>query len=103
MRFVIPILFFTCCSFAQNDMARMKVLEFSKNNIGKKIERGECWDLANSALNYANAKWEAPFNFGTKIDYKRENLLPGYILQFSNVKFVFSNGSASFPKHTAII
>lgn len=103
MRFLFPILFFACYSFAQNDNARIKVLEFSKNNLGKKIERGECWDLANAALNYANAKWEAPFNFGDKIDLKNQELKPGYILQFTNVKFIFTNGSASFPKHTAVV
>lgn len=80
-----------------------KVFEFSKKNIGKKIERGECWDLANAALTYANAKWEAPFNFGDKIDYKNQELKPGDIIQFSGVKFVFTNGSASFPKHTAVV
>lgn len=80
-----------------------KVFEFSKKNLGKKIDRGECWDLANAALSYANAKWEPPHNFGDKIDYKKQDLNPGDILQFANVKFVFPNGSASFPKHTAVV
>ena len=80
-----------------------KILEFCKNNMGKKVDRGECWDLAYAALNNANADWSNPFNFGDKIDYKKDGLKPADILQFKNVKFVFKNGSASFPKHTAII
>lgn len=80
-----------------------KIISFSVKNIGKKIDRGECWDLANAALNNAGADWTPPFGFGDKIDYKTQLLQPADILQFSNVKFIFKNGSATFPKHTAII
>lgn len=80
-----------------------KILEFCKNNMGKKVDRGECWDLANMALNYAGADWTGSFNFGDKIDYKKEVLKPADILQFTNVKFMFPNRSMSFPKHTAIV
>ena len=80
-----------------------KILEFCKSNMGKKVDRGECWDLAYAALNSAGADWSTPFNFGYKIDYKKEALKPADILQFTNVKFVFPNRSMSFPKHTAIV
>lgn len=80
-----------------------KIMEFCKSNMGKKIDRGECWDLANAALNYAGAVWTPPFNFGDKIDYKKEALKPADVLQFTNVKFMFPNRSMSFPKHTAIV
>ncbi len=80
-----------------------KIMEFCKKNMGKKIDRGECWDLAYAALNNANADWSTPFNFGDKIDYKKEGLKPADILQFTNVKFMFPNRSMSFPKHTAIV
>ncbi len=80
-----------------------KIMEFCKSNMGKKIDRGECWDLANAALNYAGAVWTSPFNFGDKIDYKKEALKPADILQFTNVKIVFPNRSMNFPKHTAIV
>lgn len=103
MRFILLNIFIILHFNFYSQSAGDKVLEFSKKNIGKKVERGECWDLANAALNYANAKWEPPFNFGDKIDYKKQDLKPGDILQFSGVKFVFTNGSASFPKHTAVV
>ncbi len=80
-----------------------KILEFCKSNMGKKVDRGECWDLANAALNSVGADWTPPFGYGDKIDYKKEVLKPADILQFSNVKFMFPNRSMSFPKHTAIV
>jgi hypothetical protein len=80
-----------------------KILEFCKTNFGKKVDRGECWDLAAAALNYANADWTSPFNFGDKIDYKKEGLNPADVLQFTNAKFMFPNRSMSFPQHTAIV
>ena len=80
-----------------------KIMEFCKANMGKKVDRGECWDLANAALNYANADWTPTMNYGDKVNYKKDPLKPADILQFTNVKYAFANGSASFPKHTAII
>lgn len=76
-----------------------KVVEYCKNHFGKKVGTGECWDLANEALNYAGAKWEAPLNFGELT----KDMKPGYILQFTDVKFKGTNYSASFPQHTAIV
>jgi hypothetical protein len=80
-----------------------KILEFCKTNFGKKVDRGECWDLAYAALNYANADWSSPFNFGDKVDYKKSELKPADVLQFTDAKFMFPNRSMSFPQHTAIV
>lgn len=80
-----------------------KILEFCKKNMGKKVDRGECWDLAAGALNSAGADWSNPFNFGDKVNYKKEELKPADILQFTNVKIAYKNGSASYPQHTAIV
>lgn len=78
-----------------------KIIEFSMQHLKKKVDTGECWDLANAALNYANAKWTAPFGFGTKINTSQ--IKRADIIQFTNIKIKFTNGSISFPKHTAII
>lgn len=102
MRYLV-FLFLSLSCFIQAQTVSDKVLEFSKKNLGKKVERGECWDLASSALNYADANWKPLYDFGDKFDYKKQELKSGDILQFTNVKFVFTNGSASFPKHTAIV
>jgi hypothetical protein len=68
-----------------------KIIEFSLQNLGKKVDTGECWDLANKALNYAEADWEPPFKFGTKLDYPKQELKPADILQFTNIKLKFPN------------
>lgn len=103
MRNPLFIILFIISFIGVSQTTADKVFEFAKKNMGKKIDRGECWDLASAALNNANAQWEAPFNFGDKFDYKKQVLKPGDVIQFSNVKFIFANGSASFPKHTAIV
>lgn len=80
-----------------------KIVWYGEQNLGKKVDRGECWDLAAGALNYAEADWKSPYGFGEKIDYKKSELKPGDVIQMSNVKFVYPNGSMSFPMHTALV
>jgi hypothetical protein len=99
--FFLAFCFVSSTMIAQTPVAG-KILEYSMKNFGKKVDRGECWDLANGALNYANADWEAPFKFGEKVDYKKD-LQPGDILQFTNIKMKMPSGGMSFPKHTAIV
>ena len=103
MRLVMILIFVGSKLLTSDISVADKIISFAVQKIGKKVDRGECWDLANAALNYAGAQWEPPWNFGDKIDYKTQALKPADILQFTNVKFVFQFGSASFPKHTAII
>jgi hypothetical protein len=99
----IVLLFISAKYFCQTTPVQEKVVSYAVGKMGKKVDRGECWDLANSALNFANADWTPPLNFGTKIDHKKQSLQPGDILQFSNTSLKFHNGSMSFPKHTAIV
>lgn len=80
-----------------------KIVAYSKQQMGKKVGHGECWDLAQAALDAAGASWKAPFDFGDKIDYKKTDLQPADIMQFSNVSFSFPHGTMSFPQHTAIV
>lgn len=78
-----------------------KIIEFSMKNLGKKIDRGECWDLASAALNNAGATWNPPYDFGTKVDVSKAQRAD--ILQFTDISMKMPNGSMSFPKHTAIV
>ncbi|HYG50612.1 MAG TPA: hypothetical protein VD905_06895 [Flavobacteriales bacterium] len=80
-----------------------KIIEFVDSNKGKLVGGGECWDLAKAALDYSGAKWKAPYDFGKKISYASEKVLPGDIIHFKNVHFQFENGKGSYPEHTAII
>lgn len=89
-------------SQAQNTLpdVNSKIIEFCTKSMGKKIDRGECWDLAKFALDYAQADWTSPYDFGTIVNPKKERIIEGDLIQFENVKL--SNGT-NFPHHTAIV
>ena len=76
------------------------IVNFAKSNMGKKVDRGECWDLISFALNDAKAEWKAPFDFGKEI---KSNFQAGDIIRFENVKFENKNGYMTFPEHYAIV
>ncbi|MGV6862669.1 MAG: hypothetical protein ACWA41_12935 [Putridiphycobacter sp.] len=103
----IALLFFSF-SYQQNSgedlpTTNQKIIEFCEKNFNKKIDRGECWDLAKFALDYANADWKAPYDFGTVIQTKKNKILPGDIMQFDNVVFESETSYVTFPLHTAIV
>jgi hypothetical protein len=103
--FITLILF----SFTSDEIpvTNRKVLEYVKTVIGKKVDRGECWDLANQALTYANAKWEFPTKFGKPVNYKTEMIIPGDIIQINNVTMESKTATSivrwKMKEHTAIL
>jgi len=105
------IIIFLCLSFhiVDNEIppTNAKIIEYINSVKGKKVDRGECWDLANAALNYAHAKWEPPFNFGKTINYKTEKIFPGDIIHIQNVTMESKSGNAitkwKMTEHTAIL
>ena len=96
----VPIFFVSVFNFGYIDIGD-KIIEFAMKNLKKKVDRGECWDLANAALNSNNADWTSPFGFGTKINM--EDAKRADIIQMTNIQMKFPNGSMNFPQHTAII
>ena len=84
-----------------------KIVEYVESVIGKKIDRGECWDLAYQALNRFNAEWDGKFQYGKLINPKREPVLPGDIIQFKNVKIKYQITNTTYTEfmkqHTAIV
>jgi hypothetical protein len=80
------------------------ILEYLKTTIGKKVDRGECWDLANQALTRANAAWTFPNQFGKELNPDKDSIYPGDLIQFTHVKMKNAKGETwNFPKHTAIV
>lgn len=77
-----------------------KVYDYVVKHMGKKVDRGECWDLAKFALDEVEAEWEFPFEFGNVIDIEKDEIIIGDIIQFKNVKF--SDGGV-YSQHTAIV
>jgi len=63
-----------------------KIIKFVDSKMGKKVGRGECWDLAADALKLVGAKWDGNYKFGIKINPKEECVFPGDIIQFEGVR-----------------
>ena len=105
LTFLVTFLFFHTTN--EIPATNKKIIEYVNSVIGKKVDRGECWDLANAALNYANANWEAPFKFGKLVDYKKEEILPGDIIHINNLsmesKVENSVTRWKMSEHTAIL
>ena len=85
-----------------------EILDAVKPYVGKKVDRGECWDLAKLALDKTGAKWDGYMDFGKKIDWKKDCLQPGDILQFEKVEFSGTDKdknkyTESFYHHTALV
>lgn len=83
------------------------IAAFAEASMNKKIGRGECWDLAQFALNKAGATWDGSYGFGTPLDWRTEPILRGDIVQFDNVlierRTERSIEQATMGPHTAIV
>ena len=83
------------------------IIAFVNANIHKKVGRGECWDLAAEPLNTLDAKWDKMYEFGKKVNYKRDSIFPGDIIQFEGVKVEYKTGNMTIEQvmdhHTAVI
>jgi len=84
-----------------------QIIDFVKTKIGKKVGKGECWDVAAEALNTVGAKWDGNYKFGKEVNYKKDCVFPGDIMQFEGVTLKYSIGDKHFMEklshHTAII
>jgi hypothetical protein len=87
-----------------------KVFAYANGVIGKTIGSGECWDLAQEALDTNGADWSRPMNYGILLDPDKDRIRPGDIIQFKSVRLQskLPNGGMMYrtigaPDHTAII
>jgi hypothetical protein len=80
-----------------------EVVNFAADNIGKKIGRGECWDLADQALRAAGAEPPKGYSFGDRIPLNE--IQPGDILQFTSARFDEPGywTIMGTPNHTAVV
>ena len=112
---IFPIHFFLVCllGFGLGIQAQetnkipainQQIKDYVSTTIGKKVDRGECWDLANKALTRVNAAWTFPTQFGREVQPLKDTIYPGDLIQFTQVKLKSKNGETwTFPKHTAIV
>lgn len=80
-----------------------EVLKFASNNLGHKVGRGECWDLADQALRASGAEPARGYVFGERIDV--DDVIPGDILQFTSARFDEPGYWVLMgtPNHTAVV
>ena len=104
---LVIFLRFSCYSQDSIPELNKQVIEYVKTTIGKKVDRGECWDLANKALTQINADWDLKYKYGSLVNPKKDVIYPGDIIQFEGVKVKYKNGNTTYTEemghHTAII
>lgn len=84
-----------------------RIVDFLRDHEGQKVGRGECWNLAAEALNFAGAKWNGFYDFGSIVDWRKNAVLPGDIVQLENVEVEHREGNSvsreRYGRHTAIV
>ena len=117
MRVVLALIVATCAQVpvaAQTPVAgdslaavNQAIVTFVNDHMGRKVDRGECWDLAAGALDHAGAQWDGAHAFGRLLDWRRDSIMPGDILQFERVTTERRTGNSTehltFGQHTAIV
>ena len=94
---------------AQNNIPKLnqEIVEYVQTVIGKKVDRGECWDLANHALKKVDADWDRAFVYGNRINPYEDEVFPGDLIQFENIVIKYKEGNTTFTEtmgqHTAIV
>ena len=87
-----------------------KVIEFITKAMGTTVGRGECWDVAQKALDMTLADWNRPTSFGQPVNPDTTEVKAGDIIQFNKLTTVehlssgvIREGTLGSPDHTAII
>ncbi len=83
------------------------VAAFAEAAMGTRVGRGECWDLAQYALNEAGARWDGYYGFGEQLDTTKIPVQRGDVVQFEGVMVERRTGSTltqeTMGHHTAIV
>ena len=104
---IFPLLLSVKSDCTENLPLNKAIISYVNSKMNKKVKTGECWDLAAEALNLVAAKWDGDLKFGKVVDYKKDCIYPGDIIQFENVKVKYTVGKMTYeeamPHHTSII
>jgi hypothetical protein len=116
MKFIIPIFVFIFPFVAQAQVTKCDTISDLNKEIirvlepfkGKKIDRGECWDVVKFALNKTGASWDGLDDFGQEYDYKKGCVAPGDVIRFEKVELEWKDDkgmsySETFYHHYAIV
>jgi hypothetical protein len=84
-----------------------EILSLVTKQIGKTVDRGECWDVAAMVLNTTGAKWDKRYEFGRRVDPAKECIYPGDLIQFEGVNIKYKKGQGVYTEsmghHTAMV
>ena len=80
-----------------------KMEAYCRSQMGVQVGNGECWTLADEAFKACGLKRPGDDMrvWGRLVDWKKEALLPGDIVEYRTAKF--SNGNSTGPEHTAVV
>lgn len=117
MKWLVPVAILSCAScgvppgisVGTDSPARVPVnagksiAAFCVARDGSRVGNGECWTLADEAFKAAGARRPGSDMrvWGRKIDYKREALKPGDVIEFESASF--SDGTMTGSAHTAVV
>lgn len=87
-----------------------EIIKFIGMVLDTTVGRGECWDLAQEALDRNLADWTRPLSFGLPLNPETDEIKAGDIIQFHNLKTTerlpdksIKKVSFGSPDHTAVI
>jgi hypothetical protein len=104
LSFVLLNFIFT---FGQTPLLNQKIVDYVSTQVGKKVDRGECWDVAYEALTLNNCEWDGMYVYGKKVNPATDSIYAGDILQFEGVTVKYHENNMTvketFPHHTAIV
>lgn len=110
-RFILCVLTFgvSFSVFSQCDsipQLNEQIIQLVEGKMGKKVDRGECWDLARYVLDKVGAKWDGQYVYGQLLA-KKDCISSGDIIQFEKVVVKYKNGNKTITEkmlhHTAIV
>lgn len=108
--YLLFIIFFSWSS--GEPKLNQKIIEYIDTVIGQQVDRGECWDLAAAALDYAGAYLDRSnqkniYVFGKIINPKKDRVYRGDIIQLENIKLEYQIRNTihteTMNHHTAIV
>lgn len=87
-----------------------KIIEFVDKVLGTSVGRGECWDLAQEALDTNLADWIRPTTFGLLLNPELDEIKAGDLIQFRTLEITekfpgkgIRKETLGKPDHTAVI
>ena len=89
-----------------------KIIEYVNSVLGKRVDRGECWDLAFRALETSGAYFDRNSKktvnvYGRLLDLTKEEVMAGDLIQFERVKLNYIKNGKKFygyaKKHTCLL